>query len=397
MAEPAPESQTSDLRREAEQRLRDTSVATPLEDMAEADVRALLHELQVHQIELEMQNEELLQAQSALQEVSENYQDLFDFAPIGYFRLDEQHRILELNLAGAALLGLDRSAAVGQRFNQYVTAQTCGQFAQFASDALTAGQKQTSEIELRKNEEPVPVVLEGVAAQAGNGDRFLRVTATDITARKQAERALKALLAEKEVLLKEVHHRVKNNMQVLSSLVSLQASSVSDPAVLAALADVSERMRSMGLVHEKLYQAEDLRTVDLAPYVKSLLDSLWSANRSGVAIELKLALQPVSLTLEKAVPCGLILNELASNTFKHAFRGRAQGVVTISTRVGPDGRVSLCVSDNGVGLPPGFDWQQTQTLGLRLVHLLSKQLGGTVAARNSHGGGTEFEIQFVVE
>jgi PAS domain S-box-containing protein len=181
-----------DLRREAEQRLRDKK-ATPVEGMAEVDVRALLHELQVHQIELEMQNEELLRAQTAVQEVSDRYQDLFDFAPIGYFLLDEQSQILEINLAGAALLGLDRSTAVRQRLGQFVAMEHRGAFTDFCKRVLATNAKQTCEIELRRNEEPVYAFVEGIPTQEGKENRSLRVTVTDISDRRRAEQEIRSI------------------------------------------------------------------------------------------------------------------------------------------------------------------------------------------------------------
>jgi PAS domain S-box-containing protein len=182
-------SQASELRRAAERRLCDKD-ATPVESMAEVDARALVHELQVHQIELEMQNEDLQRTEAALQEVSDNYQDLFDFAPIGYFRLDEQGRILEVNLAGASLLGLDRSAAVKLRLGQYVAPQSRAQFAEFLRDVLHAGSKQTREIELQRDGELVYVVMEGVPLQDGGAKPSLRVMVADITDRKRVEQEL---------------------------------------------------------------------------------------------------------------------------------------------------------------------------------------------------------------
>ena len=181
-------SQAADLRQEAERRLHNKN-APPVEGMAEVDVRALLHELQVHQIELEMQNEELLSAQAAVQEVSDKYHDLFDFAPIGYFRLDEQGRILEVNLAGAALLGLDRSTAVKQRFAQHVAIQSRARFAEFLGDVLRADGKQTHEIELQCGEQRRYALLEGMLSQGGEVNRSFHVTATDITERKRLEEA----------------------------------------------------------------------------------------------------------------------------------------------------------------------------------------------------------------
>jgi two-component sensor histidine kinase/PAS domain-containing protein len=198
-------------------------------------------------------------------------------------------------------------------------------------------------------------------------------------------------LREKEVLLKEVHHRVKNNLQVISSLVSLQADGSTDATVREVLRDVTYRVRSMALVHEKLYQSADLARIDFAEYARSLLGYLWRAHGAAAAtVRLILELEPVSLPVDTAVPCGLILNELAGNALKHAFRGRDEGEVTVSLKVGVDGRICLYVGDNGVGLPAGFDWRQTSSLGLRLVQMLSGQLSADVAVSSEEG--TKFKI-----
>jgi PAS domain S-box-containing protein len=215
----------------------------------------------------------------------------------------------------------------------------------------------------------------------------------DITERKRAEEHLKVSLGEKEVLLKEIHHRVKNNMQVISSLVSLQAEGSEDEAVRGLLRDVTDRVRSMALVHEKLYQSADLARVDFAEYARSLLNYLWRAHdASGSGIRLALDLEPVSLAVDVAVPCGLILNELAGNALKHAFQGRSEGQVIVSLRRSEAGQVRLGVRDNGAGLPPGMEWRQTRSLGLRLVQMLTGQLGCEVQVQA--GEGTAFEIVF---
>ena len=209
----------------------------------------------------------------------------------------------------------------------------------------------------------------------------------DITERKQAEERIRASLAEKEVLLKEIHHRVKNNMQVISSLVALQAERLPDAAMRAVLQDVTHRVRSMALVHEKLYQSADMARVEFAEYAQSLLNYLWRAHGTAASgVRLALDLEPVPLSVNAAVPCGLILNELVSNALKHAFRdARAArggavvgGEVAVSLRGGPEGRVCLRVRDNGTGLPAGLDWRQADSLGLRLVQMLAGQLHATV-------------------
>jgi PAS domain S-box-containing protein len=218
-------------------------------------------------------------------------------------------------------------------------------------------------------------------------------TNTDVTELKQAEERIQASLREKEVLLKEIHHRVKNNLQVISSLVDLQADALDNPDLRVLFEDVRDRVRSMALVHEKLYQSESLARVEFSEYAQTLLDYLWRAHGgSAGTIRLTLDLEPASFSVEKAVPCGLILNELAVNALKHAFKGRTDGEVTVSLHLGPESEVSLGVSDNGVGFASDVDWQQAPSLGLRLVRILAKQLKGTV--KMSTNNGTEFRITF---
>ncbi len=216
----------------------------------------------------------------------------------------------------------------------------------------------------------------------------------DITARKQAEERLKASLHEKEVLLQEIHHRVKNNLQVISSLINLQTATQDDPALQTSLGDVRDRVRAMALVHEKLYQSGDLARLNFADYATSLLQHLWRAHGSTTdPVRLALALQPVALPVDTAVPCGLILNELASNALKHAFPNQTGGEVTVGLSQDATSReVCLRVSDNGPGLPPNLNWRESRSLGLRLVQMLTQQLHGTV--ETGPGPGTEFRILF---
>jgi len=227
------------------------------------------------------------------------------------------------------------------------------------------------------------------------GKEYIFAYGRNITERKQAEEQIKASLAEKEVMLKEIHHRVKNNLQVISSLISLQANDSKDGAVRQVLQDVTYRVRSMALVHEKLYQSADLSHIDFAEYIQGLLSYLWRAHGEIAAgVRMTFDLEPVLLPTDTAVTCGLILNELAVNALVHAFPDSADGEVTVSLQSGADGRTRLCVTDNGVGLPRDLDWRESGSLGLRLVKMLSKQLNSTVEFSSEYG--TKFEIIFEI-
>jgi two-component sensor histidine kinase/HAMP domain-containing protein len=209
---------------------------------------------------------------------------------------------------------------------------------------------------------------------------------------RNSEEQLRASLREKEVLIKEIHHRVKNNMQIISSLVSLKAKELKNGSMSDLLENVTHRVRSMALVHEKLYQSPDLARIEFDKYMKSLLTYLWHAHGKTSAVQLSLDLKPVSLSVNSAVPCGLIINELAVNAFKYAFCGCDNGELVVSLHEDAQGLVSICICDNGPGMPNDFDWSRTSTFGLRLVRMLAGQLNADVEF--SSNSGTEFKITF---
>jgi two-component sensor histidine kinase len=216
------------------------------------------------------------------------------------------------------------------------------------------------------------------------GDRFRE--------RQKAAAALSAALAAKEVLLQEVHHRVKNNLQIISSLLNLEAESFPDSAQ-RVLQDSQRRIRSMALVHEQLYGRADPGELDFAGYVRSLTSDLMNVYSGQIErVQLRLELEPVLLGLSQAISCGLILNELVTNALKYAFPGTRTGEVLVELHGSRADTVELRVADNGVGLPPGFDWTQSHSLGLRIVALLTHQLSGTL--RDDAGGGTSFTLSF---
>ncbi|GFK94144.1 putative sensor histidine kinase pdtaS [Fundidesulfovibrio magnetotacticus] len=223
--------------------------------------------------------------------------------------------------------------------------------------------------------------------------RLVRVQMSlDVTARKAVEERMAASLKEKEVLLAEVHHRVKNNLQIISSLLSLQAESLEHPQALDVLAESQGRVASMAMIHEQLYSTHDFGRIEAGDYLERLLPRLAQSYRQGRDIRLDTALDTVPLTLDQAIPFGLIVNELATNAFKHGLRDAARGRLRVSlTR--RDGEAELTVEDDGAGLPGGFTLDGASTLGLRLVASLADQLRGTVSARGGDGS-TVFTLRF---
>jgi two-component sensor histidine kinase len=220
--------------------------------------------------------------------------------------------------------------------------------------------------------------------------------AYDITERKEIDRAIRLALKEKEILLKEVHHRVKNNLQVISSLMSLQKSFVKDPTLVQVLEESQSRIATMSYIHESLYRHTDFSSISFADYLQRLSTNLiHSYSTPDCEVALQSAFEDVYLTLDQAIPSGLIVNELVSNSLKYAFKGRKRGVVFL--RVAKlDGRIEIEVRDDGVGLPDDFSLNKNESLGLYLIQALSEQLEAELVVESTKDGrkGSSFLISF---
>lgn len=225
-----------------------------------------------------------------------------------------------------------------------------------------------------------------------NGDLLaLEGFITDITDRTQAEEEIKKTLEEKNILFQEIHHRVKNNMQIISSLLSLQSSYIKDDKTLNILKESQMRIRAMALVHEKLYQSESLGNINFADYIQNILSEIEGSYFTSALVKTKTNIEDVYLDINTAIPCGLIINELISNVLKHAFKNRKEGHIKLDfSKKGEN--FELVVQDDGIGLPPEIDLINSNTLGLQLVGALVDQLNGTINI--SRKNGTQFTIKF---
>jgi PAS domain S-box-containing protein len=220
----------------------------------------------------------------------------------------------------------------------------------------------------------------------------------DITERKCVEEQIHASLREKEILLKEIHHRVKNNLQIISGLLTLQAAQIDDERLTKMIKESQNRIRTMALIHQMLYEAGNLSDIDMGDYIRSLAGNLISSHfQVATPPRVGFDLAPLRLAMDKVIPLALIVNELLTNALKHAFAGGQPGEIRIALQEcrGTARRApthELIVSDNGIGLPAGFDATKQKSLGLQLVAMLVKQLNGTLAIESS--GGTSVRIAF---
>jgi two-component sensor histidine kinase len=226
-----------------------------------------------------------------------------------------------------------------------------------------------------------------------DGRLVIQCNIRDCSERFRLEQEIRASLDEKEVLLKEVHHRVKNNLQVISSLLHLQSQHTQDHASVQMFRESQNRVRAMALVHERLYRSRDLARVDFTDYTETLATHLFSSHQvDSDRINLAVDVVGVKLSIDAAIPCGLLLNELISNCLKHAFRGKARGEIRIELLPLGDGKILLSVCDDGVGLPPGIEPQSGETFGMQLIALLVAQLRGSIQVNRD--AGTTIRIVF---
>lgn len=312
-----------------------------------------------------------------------------EWAPTAMVMIDADGRIVLFNAQAEALFAYRREELLGERVERLVP----GRFAErhpdyrhsFGADPHPRPMGRGRDLYARRSdgsEFPVEIGLNPIETEAGV---MVLASIVDITERRRQQESLEKALREKTVLLNEVHHRVKNNLQVITSLLNLQAAHVNDPQLRIALTESQGRVRAMALTHQLLYEGKDYSRIDLGDYLDRLAQLLHGSYRQdGARIRLRRALPalPQFIEFERAIPCGLVVNELVTNAFKHAFPAGRSGEVLIELHA-RDADIELVVSDNGVGLPADFSLETTKSVGLQLVPLLAEQLNG----RFSHGSG----------
>jgi two-component system CheB/CheR fusion protein len=322
------------------------------------------------------------------------YRQIFESAKDAIVVADAQTgRVTDVNPATVELLGYTRNELLGKRLWETGMFQDAdsGRFA--IEEAKNKNTVRYDGVTLARRDHQ-KVEAEVMASVFGDGGRqVVQFNLRDVTERRRIEEQVRSALKEKEIHLQEVHHRVKNNLQVISSLLNLQVGYSADPAMKDVLGQMRTRVHSIATVHEMLHSAGFPR-IDLREYVQKLAKSLFESYEiSEKRVSMSLDVSPhIVLELERAVPFGLLLNELLSNSLKHAFPGGRPGEITIEIKSIEGGQCGLQVSDNGIGLSPGFDMTSTSSLGMQLVQLLSEQLKGSVSVSGS--GGATFSVTF---
>ncbi|WP_231551403.1 histidine kinase dimerization/phosphoacceptor domain -containing protein [Methanobacterium sp. SMA-27] len=300
---------------------------------------------------------------------------------------------MDINDITANLSGLPKDELVGKSFNEmdfYQTEDYSEQRIKF-QEALNekSPPPYISKVTINGNKH----WIENRFTLLKNDDeRSILLIANDITESKKAEKEIKSSLKEKENLLREIHHRVKNNMQIISSLLNLQTKYVNDVEAIDILQESQNRVKSMAMIHEKIYQSNDLEEINFADYIQSLISNLfYTYNVDKNLVKSTFKIENITLNMETAVPCGLIISELISNSLKYAFPNKMQGKISVSLKSIED-TYELVIKDNGIGLPEGLDLNNLKSLGLLLVKVLTEQIEGELIINSEKG--TEFKILF---
>lgn len=338
-------------------------------------------------------------AENALKESHQFVDSVIENIPNMIFVKDAENlRFVRFNKAGEELLGMKEEELIGKNDYDLFPGEQADFFIQ--KDRQTLLKKKLEDIP----EEPISTKYRGKRIlhtkkipilDAKGNPKYLLGISEDITEMKEAEELIIKSLQEKEILLKEIHHRVKNNMQVISSILNLQSAYTKDKNTLEILKESQNRIKTMALIHESLYQTNDFSKIDFSEYILNLSDNLiysYRVSNTHAALETDIE-KNIILNIDRAIPCGLIINELISNAFKHAFNktaGDRKKLIQLKLKSGR--KISIEVSDNGIGLPGEIDYRNTETLGLQLVSTLVEQLGGEIKVERNNG--TRFLVTF---
>jgi PAS domain S-box-containing protein len=334
---------------------------------------------------------------SSRKRLEERFRQVVESAPNAMVMIGVTGRIEMVNAQAERVFGFDRGEMLGNSIEMLVPMRFRGNhpalrgsfFHHPISRPMGAGRDLYG---LRKDGSEFPVEIGLNPIETDEGTMVLSAI-VDISDRKHKEESIHAALKEKDILLGEIHHRVKNNLQIINSLLDLQSGNITDTVAIGLMRESQNRIRSMALIHQTLYQSKDFAQVDFGRFLDSLVPTLVSSYGVGSApFSVDIDAVAVQLPINAAIPCGLIVNELISNALKHAFPNGRSGEVRIHLSHDEDERVLLTVSDDGVGIPESFDLQQASTLGLQLVTLLVDQLAGEIAIQRANP--TRFSVLF---
>lgn len=314
------------------------------------------------------------------------------------FYLDTNGIIKDVNIAGTTILGIGKENLVEMAFIQFIGHDYRYKFTKLIENVFSSGKILKCELELLRQKKPFTVIMEmNSNIYSTQNKRSILVTIVDVSELKNAENEIKKSLQEKEVLLREINHRVKNNLQIITSLLHLQESSAADEDPVDVLKKTQGRVKSMAMVQEKLSQSPSLSHINLKNYVEKLVNDILNSYGKSETIKTSLSVEKLDVNIDTAIPVGLIINELITNTVKYAFK-HYQGTITlnISTKYEDlDKFIEIRIADDGIGIPENIDPENSDSLGLQLVNSLVNQLEGKMEYNRVKG--TEYILNLKIE
>lgn len=337
---------------------------------------------------------ERMEAEKALMQSEEKYRTLFEYSPDLITLITPDGKIVDINRSTKKFVNLSKKEIIGKSILEVgmLFEYDIKEFIEIKNELMDGKSVEPFEFKIiDRNSQIYWMEAHLSLLKKDRGRSTIQVILHNITKRKTYEKQIKQSLNEKEVLLKEIHHRVKNNLQIISSLLNLQSRYIRDEDAFGVFKESQNRIKSMALIHEKLYQSEDLTKIDFAEYVRSLtfhLFNSYSVDQS--AVEFSINFEEVLFDIDTSIPCGLIINELVSNSLKYAFP-EGKGKISIDLQLDGE-KCVLVIRDDGIGFPEGLNFQNTETLGLRLVNILVSQINGVITLDESEGAS--FKIEF---
>jgi len=341
-------------------------------------------------------SEEMLQKDIKLRESQDKFRSVANSAVDGIITTDNNGKIVLFNPSLENMFGYGIDEIKGKHATILMPDRYKKQFIDKLDRFKSTGNheldgKTFESLGLRKDSTEFPFEI-SIATWGPKGNKFTTSIIRDVTERKKTEKMLEKSLHEKEILLKEIHHRVKNNLMIISSLLNLQSRYIKDEASKDIFKESQNRARSMALIHERLYQATDLKRIDFGDYIRTLSNELFRIYAGGFGlIELKINVEDIFLDINTAIPLGLIVNELITNSLTHAFPEGKRGKINVNFHP-KDDHYEFTVNDNGIGFPKDIDFQNTDSLGLQIINSLTDQIDGKIKLDRTTG--TEFKILF---
>jgi len=356
------------------------------------ELRKKIKDLETSKFDLQSTNRALIESEQRHIESENRYRMIFENANDGIIIHDAKGKIIDVNQNMFERLGYSKEEMLNMSLGDLVTPEYSKKIRKRVKKLEEEGVAIFVSEDRRKDGRVMPVEV-SARIIVYDGQKVILSVVRDITERKMVENLILAALKEKEVFLTEIQNRVKDNMQIISSMLSIQSKGIKDKKIKAMFHESQDRIKSILFIHDRIYRSKNLSRIDFADFIRSLTNNLFSRQGSNIlSIRLKREVEDIYLDIQKAIPCGMIIHELVSNSLKHGFPDDREGEILVKMRKDRKGKYVLIVKDNGIGLPEGIDFHKTNKIGLQMISSLVKQIEGKIEFMGKEG--TTFTVTF---